>query len=228
MTSLLEAAAAFVSPVQHYTLSQGFGVINGRDPGGHKGIDMAAPLGTPVLAPHDGVITFEGAATGFGANYVTEDVGGGLIAGFGHMEKAFVRAGQQVKAGQIIGLVGSEGESTGPHLHFQLKGSGGFINPLTWLTSHGAQSVAGSSIQSAADITATPAGDNTSGITGAITGGVESLVSGVLVAAVKGLLVLGGGAMVVLGVAATARRTPTGQRIESRAKTAATVAATAA
>lgn len=226
MTSLLDAALGVVFPVQHYTLSQGYGVINGRDAGGHKGIDMAAALGTPVLAAADGTISFEGPASGFGPNYVTEGVAGGLELGYGHMSKAYVRSGQQVKAGQIIGLVGSEGLSTGPHLHFQIKQNGSYINPLTWLQSKGAVTTAGTAVEDAG-FTASPAGDS-SGIAGAITGGVGSLVSGVLVAAVKGLLVLGGGAMVVLGVAATARRTPTVQRAESKAKDAASVAAMAA
>src|SRR5690349_11503226 len=107
----------------------------------HYGIDLAAPLGTPIYAATDGVVLRAGPATGFGNAVYIEDTDGNVEV-YGHMKYYNVKAGQVVHAGDQIAKVGSEGESTGPHLHFQIdKGSeyGKPINPLPWLQARGVQ-----------------------------------------------------------------------------------------
>jgi murein DD-endopeptidase MepM/ murein hydrolase activator NlpD len=107
----------------------------------HYGIDLAAPLGTPIYAATDGVVLRAGPATGFGNAVYIEDTDGNTEV-YGHMRYYNVKAGQVVHAGDLIAKVGSEGESTGPHLHFQIdKGSeyGKPINPLPWLEARGVQ-----------------------------------------------------------------------------------------
>jgi len=107
----------------------------------HYGIDLAAPLGTPIYAAVDGVVLRAGPATGFGNAVYIEDTDGNTEV-YGHMKYYSVKAGQVVHAGDLIAKVGSEGESTGPHLHFQIdKGSeyGKPINPLPWLQARGVQ-----------------------------------------------------------------------------------------
>lgn len=105
----------------------------------HYGIDLAAPLGTPIYAAVDGVVLRAGPATGFGNAVYIEDTEGNTEV-YGHMKYYSVKAGQVVHAGDQIAKVGSEGESTGPHLHFQIdQGSeyGKPINPLPWLQTRG-------------------------------------------------------------------------------------------
>jgi murein DD-endopeptidase MepM/ murein hydrolase activator NlpD len=107
----------------------------------HYGIDLAAPLGTPIYAATDGVVLRAGPATGFGYALYIEDTDGNTEV-YGHMKYYFVKAGQVVHAGDLIAKVGEEGESTGPHLHFQIdKGSeyGKPIDPLPWLEARGVQ-----------------------------------------------------------------------------------------
>ena len=94
----------------------------------HMGIDLGAPLGTPIYAAGAGAITMSGWNGGYG-NYIRMDHGGGLNTAYGHMEQIIARAGQTVAARALIGLVGSTGDSTGPHLHFEVLQGGGYINP---------------------------------------------------------------------------------------------------
>ena len=126
-----------------YRLSSGYGPRWGAF---HAGLDFAAPLGTPIYAVADGVIVQgaerpAGSVTGFG-NWVWQDsqkeCGRDFIYGHMRHHEIYVRAGQRVKAGQLIARVGSEGGSTGPHLHFEVWGAPGRIggrheNPATWL-----------------------------------------------------------------------------------------------
>ncbi len=86
----------------------------------HNGLDLAAPTGTPVIAAGDGVIEFAGWNEGYG-NLIRMNHGGGLSTRYGHLSKILVKKGEQVRAGQRIGLVGSTGMSTGPHLHFEVR-----------------------------------------------------------------------------------------------------------
>ncbi|MGZ4619159.1 MAG: M23 family metallopeptidase [Frankiaceae bacterium] len=103
----------------------------------HPGIDLAAPLGAPIVAAADGVVTSAGPASGFG-NAVVIANGNEVETVYGHMRYWFVRSGQRVRAGQLIALVGSEGHSTGPHLHFEVHLAGKLTDPAAWLAAHGA------------------------------------------------------------------------------------------
>ncbi|MBB3911684.1 M23 family metallopeptidase [Sphingomonas desiccabilis] len=94
----------------------------------HKGLDIAAPTGTPIRAAADGVVARAGRAGGYG-NFVKLNHSGGLATGYGHMSRIAVRAGQRVRQGSVIGYVGSTGISTGPHLHYELWKNGAAVNP---------------------------------------------------------------------------------------------------
>lgn len=94
----------------------------------HAGIDFGAAYGSPIYAVADGVVTFAGRHGGHG-NYVRLQHAGGLGTGYGHMSRIAVGNGTQVRAGQVIGFVGSTGLSTGPHLHFEAYRDGHTINP---------------------------------------------------------------------------------------------------
>ncbi|KQM68047.1 hypothetical protein ASE75_04115 [Sphingomonas sp. Leaf17] len=94
----------------------------------HKGIDIAAPYGTPIRAVVDGVVSFAGRNAGYG-NFVKLTHGGGLVSGYGHMSRFAVSPGQRVTQGQVIGYIGSTGLSTGPHLHWEVWRGGIAINP---------------------------------------------------------------------------------------------------
>ncbi|MGZ6864299.1 MAG: M23 family metallopeptidase [Blastococcus sp.] len=105
----------------------------------HYGIDFAAPMHTPEYAAADGVVLRAGAASGFGlAVYILHD--NGDVTVYGHMDKILVKPGQYVQAGDTIALLGMRGESTGPHLHFQVNQGGEYgtpIDPLAWLRARG-------------------------------------------------------------------------------------------
>lgn len=95
----------------------------------HTGIDLAAPMGEPILATADGVVGFAGErGDGFG-NHVILSHGGGLESLYGHMSAIAVPPGAFVRQGQVIGYVGSTGYSTGPHLHFEMRRNGMPFDP---------------------------------------------------------------------------------------------------
>ncbi|MER9335576.1 M23 family metallopeptidase [Mesorhizobium sp. M0293] len=101
----------------------------------HKGVDWAAPVGTPVAAAFDGEITFQGDGGNYG-NLVKISHGNGRETRYAHMQKFAIQAGvgTKVKAGDIIGYIGTTGLSTGPHLHFELYQNGEAIDPLGRVT----------------------------------------------------------------------------------------------
>ncbi|MER8904009.1 M23 family metallopeptidase [Mesorhizobium sp. M0772] len=101
----------------------------------HKGVDWAAPVGTPIAAAFDGEIIFQGDGGGYG-NVVKIAHGGGRETRYAHMSKFAIASGvgTKVKAGDIIGYIGTTGLSTGPHLHFELYQSGQAIDPLGTVT----------------------------------------------------------------------------------------------
>ncbi|SCL29328.1 Murein DD-endopeptidase MepM and murein hydrolase activator NlpD, contain LysM domain [Micromonospora rhizosphaerae] len=102
----------------------------------HPGVDLAAPIGTPILAAADGRVTRAGWYGGYG-NYTCIDHGRAdgqrLSTCYGHQSRLLVSPGQRVRAGQVIGLVGSTGASTGPHLHFEVRLGGRPVDPLPWI-----------------------------------------------------------------------------------------------
>ena len=127
-----------VLPVQGARLSSGFGYRWGTL---HAGVDFAGPLGTPEYAAMDGVVVRAGAASGFGlAVYVQHE--NGDVTVYGHMQQILVAEGQVVRAGETIALLGNQGQSTGPHLHFEVH-LGGIdgqkVDPLPWLRERGVQ-----------------------------------------------------------------------------------------
>ena len=94
----------------------------------HKGLDLAAPSGTPIYAPIDGRVVMAGRNRGYG-NFIKLDHGSGISSGYGHMSRFAVSSGQRVSRGQVIGYVGSTGLSTGPHLHWEVWKNGKNVNP---------------------------------------------------------------------------------------------------
>ncbi len=96
----------------------------------HAGIDFGAAYGSPIYAVSDGTVSFAGWHGGHG-NFVKLEHGGGFGTGYGHMSRIAVGAGSHVRAGQVIGYVGSTGLSTGPHLHYELYRGGVPVNPAT-------------------------------------------------------------------------------------------------
>jgi biotin carboxyl carrier protein len=127
-----------VLPVDGARLSSGFGYRWGTL---HAGVDFAAPLGTPEYAAMDGVVVRAGAASGFGLAVYIQHANGDVTV-YGHMQEILVQEGQAVKAGDTIALLGNRGQSTGPHLHFEVH-VGGMdgerIDPLPWLRERGVQ-----------------------------------------------------------------------------------------
>jgi murein DD-endopeptidase MepM/ murein hydrolase activator NlpD len=98
----------------------------------HEGIDVSAPMGTPIEAPAAGRVISAGWETGYG-NVVTIDHGYGIVTKFAHASKLFVRQGQRVARGQRIALVGNSGLATGPHLHYEVHVNGRPVDPLHYV-----------------------------------------------------------------------------------------------
>jgi murein DD-endopeptidase MepM/ murein hydrolase activator NlpD len=129
-----------VWPIHSVTVTQPFGPSPypmepafGSYPHFHTGLDFAGPLGTPILSAADGVVVAADASTvGYG-NHVIVAHAGGLLTLYGHLEAMLVKPGDTVKAGQPVGLLGSTGNSTGPHCHFEVRLAGQPVNPVPFL-----------------------------------------------------------------------------------------------
>jgi murein DD-endopeptidase MepM/ murein hydrolase activator NlpD len=102
----------------------------------HYGIDIANSIGTPIVSAMTGTVINSGPASGFGL-WVRVQHAGGLITVYGHINESLVSVGQRVAAGEQIATLGNRGESTGPHLHFEVHQDGSKINPLPWLRGQG-------------------------------------------------------------------------------------------
>lgn len=98
----------------------------------HWGIDIAAPHGTPVLASASGTVQYAGAYAGYGRT-VYIDHGGGWTTLYAHLSAIHVVPGQRVAQATVVGAVGSEGRSTGPHLHFEIRYKDRPVDPLEYL-----------------------------------------------------------------------------------------------
>jgi murein DD-endopeptidase MepM/ murein hydrolase activator NlpD len=132
-------------PMPGAPISQPFGPSSlvlepplGPYPHFHTGLDLADPAGTPVQAAADGIVV--AAATGrigYG-NYIIVAHGRGVETLYGHLDALAVAAGDSVVEGQVIGFEGSTGFSTGPHLHFEVRVDGQFVDPLVYLLPHAA------------------------------------------------------------------------------------------
>lgn len=126
------ASSGFTSPVDGARISSKFGyrihpIRKTRRM--HTGVDYAAPTGTPVKATADGTVVRAGVAGGYG-NMVEVQHSDGTTSRYAHLHAFRTSVGQPVKQGQVIGLVGSTGMSTGPHLHFEIRKNGSPVDPL--------------------------------------------------------------------------------------------------
>lgn len=118
--------------VDYTAITSFYGPRNTGIPGAstdHKGIDIGAVTGTHILAVDGGTVTISSYRADYG-NYVEVDHGNGVKTRYGHMSKRLVAVGEAVAQGDIIGLVGSTGVSSGPHLHFEVWYNGVRFNPL--------------------------------------------------------------------------------------------------
>ena len=113
----------------HTYISCNFGDDDAYGNSGHRGTDIPAPEGTPILAAHSGTVIISGWNNSYG-NQVLLDNGAGLSTRYAHMTQTAVTAGEAVTAGQVIGYVGSTGDSTGNHLHFEVMQNGVRVNPM--------------------------------------------------------------------------------------------------
>lgn len=120
-----------VTPVSGIITSR-FGNRESIRKSGHTGLDIAAPYGTPIKATADGEVIFSGYSGGYG--YVVKiSHGNGIQTYYGHCSKLYVETGEKVKAGDTIAAVGSTGNSTGNHLHFEVRVNGTEVNPQNYL-----------------------------------------------------------------------------------------------
>jgi len=128
------ASTPSIWPVRGW-VSSGFGrrisPFTGKDTL-HGGVDITAPLRTPVIATAAGTVTFAGNEAGLG-NTVSILHGYGMRSIYGHMDKLKVKTGQTVKRGDLLGWVGNTGLSTGPHLHYEIEVSGAAVDPLKYI-----------------------------------------------------------------------------------------------
>ena len=125
-------ARAFIWPVQG-RISGRFGnqrVYNGKPGSAHSGMDIAAPTGTPVKAPADGVVSFADAGLYLTGGTLVLDHGHGVSSNFLHLSRIDVRPGDVVRQGDVIGAVGATGRATGPHLHWGMNWFDVRIDPL--------------------------------------------------------------------------------------------------
>ena len=123
-------------PLRNANLTSGYGmrvhpVLRKRR--AHKGVDLAAPTGTPIYATADGIVSKAQRFSSYGL-YVSVEHGGQLQTRFAHMSKIAVKSGDTVRKGDIIGYVGSTGRSTGPHLHYEVRIAQKAVNPIPYMT----------------------------------------------------------------------------------------------
>jgi murein DD-endopeptidase MepM/ murein hydrolase activator NlpD len=100
----------------------------------HEGIDVAAPMGAPIVAPASGVVRSVGQESGYGLTFEV-DHGNGIVTRYAHCSHIDVRAGQRVTRGQRMAAVGNSGLATGPHLHYEIHVNGKVVDPLTYVLS---------------------------------------------------------------------------------------------
>lgn len=122
-------------PVDAVSLTSSFGVRHDPFNGNrrmHQGIDIPGPLGTPIYATADGVVERSQWVNGYG-NLVELNHGNGLQTRYGHLSKLIAQPNERVRRGQLIGLMGSTGRSTGSHLHYEVRIAGAAVNPMPYI-----------------------------------------------------------------------------------------------
>jgi murein DD-endopeptidase MepM/ murein hydrolase activator NlpD len=125
-------------PVRGTNFTSGYGVRSDPFKGRaamHAGIDLAGPIGTPIYATADATVGRSEYNSGGYGNLVELEHGHGIQTRYGHLSKSLVSAGQRVKRGDMIGLMGSTGRSTGSHLHYEVRIDGKAVNPVPFLQS---------------------------------------------------------------------------------------------
>jgi murein DD-endopeptidase MepM/ murein hydrolase activator NlpD len=123
----------FIMPVQGARLSARFGgqrILNGEPSRPHYGDDLAAPVGTEVVAPAEAVVCFAESGLHYEGGLIMLDHGQGLISLYLHLSRLDVMAGDAVEQGQLIGAVGQEGRATGPHLCWRMSWRGRHLDPM--------------------------------------------------------------------------------------------------
>lgn len=131
---ILLASIPSMTPVDGW-ITSGFGQRSSPftgEPAIHRGIDVAAPMGTPIYAPADGVVVFSGTRNGFG-NFVLVAHGYGVVTGYGHNAQNLVSPGQVIHRGDQLATVGRSGRSTGPHLHYEVSINGRTVDPMKFI-----------------------------------------------------------------------------------------------
>lgn len=136
--STVRASGSMLWPCPSYSyISSNYGYrthpISGKVSAFHKGIDIASGSGNPVLAAASGTVVKSYLSSSYG-NYIVVSHGGGLMTAYAHMSRRMVSVGDTVSAGQQIGKVGSTGNSTGPHLHFEVYVNGSTANPMNYVS----------------------------------------------------------------------------------------------
>ncbi len=125
-------------PVRTASFTSGYGVRSDPFRGNnamHAGIDLAGPVGTPIHATADGIITEAGWSNGGYGNLIKIDHGRGIETRYAHLSGFDVRRGDRVTRGQLIGRMGSTGRSTGSHLHYEVRIDGRAVNPVPFMKS---------------------------------------------------------------------------------------------
>lgn len=123
----------FAMPLKTWRLSARFGgqrILNGVPQTPHFGSDLAAPSGSPIMAPAPGVVALSNPGMHFEGGLTMIDHGQGLVSVYLHQSRIDVRAGDRVGAGQVIGAVGMTGRATGPHLCWRMKWRGRNLDPM--------------------------------------------------------------------------------------------------
>ena len=113
-------------------ISSRYGSVSSLRVSTHTGLDIAAPYGTAIKAVADGTVTFAAYSGSYGY-LVKIDHGNGVETWYGHTSKMYVKAGEKVNAGDTIAAVGSTGNSTGNHLHLEIRINGKHVNPQKYL-----------------------------------------------------------------------------------------------
>lgn len=121
-------------PANCKVVTQRFGNPSARYVSGkHTGIDIGCVMGSPIYAAHDGIVEFAGWNGAYG-NEVRIRYNGALITSYHHMSRTAAYKGDTVSAGKVIGYIGSTGNSTGPHLHFEVRENGKAVDPMPYLS----------------------------------------------------------------------------------------------
>jgi murein DD-endopeptidase MepM/ murein hydrolase activator NlpD len=141
LDNIAEGAIAVPSekPVKSAEFTSGFGIRSDPFKGyaaRHAGIDLAAPLGTPVYATADGIVSDAGWNSGGYGNLIKIDHGRGIETRYGHLSAVLVHPGQHIVRGQQIARMGSTGRSTGSHLHYEVRIDGAAVNPIPFMKSN--------------------------------------------------------------------------------------------